>query len=185
MQQTQPYGIRQLTASMRTVRENTIRIAEDIPEPSYGYRPTPESRSVAELLVHIAWLASADRFLHAEARVGSIEGVDFGALMAQSRSEEKLPRTKAEIIELLRSEGARYVQWVEQLPEAFLAEQVGWPSGGSKSRFEMFVGTKEHEMQHRAQLTVLERLVGIVPHFSRNQPVAREAAELTSVGDAA
>ena len=55
------YGVPQLTASFRTVRVNTNRVAEDIPETGYSYRPSPASRSVAETLVHIAWLASADR----------------------------------------------------------------------------------------------------------------------------
>ncbi len=40
------YGPKQLADSMRTVRKNTILIAEDIPEKGYAYRPTPESRSV-------------------------------------------------------------------------------------------------------------------------------------------
>ena len=38
-----------------------------------------------------------------------------------------------------------------------------------KTRFEMLLGTKEHEMHHRAQLMVIERLLGIVPHLSRNR----------------
>ena len=46
------YGPKQLAGSMRTVRKNTILIAEDIPEKDYGYRPVPESRSVTETLVH-------------------------------------------------------------------------------------------------------------------------------------
>ena len=45
----QLYGPKELAASLRTVRENTIKIAEDIPEERYGYRPTPESRSVEQL----------------------------------------------------------------------------------------------------------------------------------------
>ena len=57
------YGPKELVDSKRTVRKNTIRIAEDIPESGYGYRPTPDSRSVAETLVHIAMLGRADRFL--------------------------------------------------------------------------------------------------------------------------
>jgi uncharacterized damage-inducible protein DinB len=162
------YGIRQLADSMRTVRRNTIQIAEDIPESQYDFRPTPESRSVAELLVHIAWLASADRLLHDEQHIDTIEGFDFGVLLEASSAEEKRPRSKADIIELLRTEGERHVQWVEGCPASFHAEQVRFPDGTSKSRFEMIVGNKEHEMQHRAQLTVIERLVGIVPHFTRN-----------------
>jgi len=45
----QLYGPKELAASLRTVRENTIKIVEDIPEERYGYRPTPESRSVEQL----------------------------------------------------------------------------------------------------------------------------------------
>jgi uncharacterized damage-inducible protein DinB len=33
----------------------------------------------------------------------------------------------------------------------------------------MLVGTKEHEMHHRGQLMVIERLLGIVPHLTRSR----------------
>jgi hypothetical protein len=33
------YWSRELVSSIRTVRKNTILIAEDIPETEYGYRP--------------------------------------------------------------------------------------------------------------------------------------------------
>ena len=41
-----------------------------------------------------------------------------------------------------------------------------WRTGGSVTRFEMILATKEHELQHRAQLTVIERLLGIVSRFT-------------------
>jgi uncharacterized damage-inducible protein DinB len=170
------YGPKQLADSMRTVRKNTILIAEDIPEKDYSYRPTPESRSVAETLVHIASLATFDRFIHQEQHLSSLEGYDFGALIKKGELEEKRSRSKSEIIDLLRTEGERWSQWVEQLPEAILAEPVQQPGGASKNRFEMLLGTKEHEMQHRAQLTVIERLLGIVPHLTRNRQAARAEA---------
>jgi uncharacterized damage-inducible protein DinB len=170
------FGPKQLADSMRTVRKNTIRIAEDIPEEDYGYRPAPESRSVAETLVHIASLSRADRFLHEEERLASLESFDFGALIQTSEFEEKLPRSKDQIVDLLRTEGEWWSEWVENLPEGLLAEQVRMPGGISKNRFEMLLGTKEHEMHHRAQLTVMERLLGIVPHLTRNR---RPAAETT------
>ena len=173
------YGRKQLVDGMRTVRKNTILIAEDIPENEYGYRPTPDSRSVAETLVHIAMLSRADRFLHEEERLPSLEGFDFGELIRRSEQEENRPRSKSEIIDLLRTEGEDGSRWVEGLPEARLSEQVRQRGGGSKSRFEMLLGTKEHEMHHRAQLTVIERLLGIVPHLTRNRQAAREAAAKT------
>ncbi len=174
------YGPKQLAVSMRTVRKNTILIAEDIPEKDYGYRPAPQSRSVGETLVHTASLARVDHFLHEEEHVSSLEGFDFGALIKKSEIEERGPRSKNQIVDLLRTEGDRWCQWVEGLPEALLSEQVRQPGGVSKTRFEMLLGTKEHEMHHRAQLMVMERLLGIVPHLTRNRQRAREAAKTAS-----
>ena len=170
------YGPRELVDSMRTVRKNTIRIAEDIPEDKYGYRATPDSRSVAETLVHIAMLGRSAHFLHEEDRRPSLDGFDFGTLISRSQTEEKRPRSKTEIVELLRTEGERTAQWLEGLPEDRFSEQVRQRGGVSKSRFEMLLGTKEHEMHHRGQLTVLERLLGIVPHLTRDRQAARAAA---------
>lgn len=170
------YSPQQLADSMRTVRKNTIQIAEDIPEKEYNYRPTPESRSTAETLLHIVGLARFDRFVHEQEHLSSLEGFDFGALIKESELEEKRARSKSEIIDLLRTEGERWAQWVEQLPETLLSEPVRMPGGRSTNRFEMLLGTKEHEMQHRAQLTVIERLLGIVPHLTRNRQAAREDA---------
>lgn len=50
----QTYTGQDLGRAFRTVRKNTIRIAEDIPENQYGFRPAPGVRSVAETLAHIA-----------------------------------------------------------------------------------------------------------------------------------
>jgi uncharacterized damage-inducible protein DinB len=41
----------------------------------------------------------------------------------------------------------------------------------------MILGTKEHEMHHRAQLTVVERMLGIVPHLTRRQRDAHVPAQ--------
>jgi uncharacterized damage-inducible protein DinB len=160
---------------MRTVRKNTIQIALDIPEHKYGYGPTSEGRSVAEILVHIVLLSKFDHVLHEEGHLSSLEGSDFGTFINKSEIEERRPRSKSEIVDLLGRAGESWAQWVEKLPEA-LSEQVRMPGGSSKSRFEMLLGTKEHEMHHRAQLTVIERLLGVVPHLTRRRQVAREKA---------
>jgi uncharacterized damage-inducible protein DinB len=87
-------------------------------------------------------------------------------MLEQSAVEERRPRSKDEIVDLLRTEGNRSVTWLEGLSDDFLLEQVRLPGGASVSRFEMLLGTKEHELQHRAQLTVMERMLGIVPRFT-------------------
>jgi uncharacterized damage-inducible protein DinB len=162
------YGPRQLAESMRMVRKNTIQIAEDIPEKDYNYRPTPESRSVLETLVHIASLSRFDRIVHEEQHLSSLEGFDFGALF-KGEAEEKRIRAKSDVVALLLTQGDRWCQWLEGLPEPLLSEHVRQPGGVLKTRFEMLVGTKEHEMHHRGQLMVIERLLGIVPHLTRGR----------------
>ena|SRR5260370_33053980 len=118
---------------------------------------------------------SSITFSTRKGHLSSLEGSDFGAFINKSEIEERRPRSKSEIVDLLGRAGESWAQWVEKLPEA-LSEQVRMPGGSSKSRFEMLLGTKEHEMHHRAQLTVIERLLGVVPHLTRRRQVAREKA---------
>jgi uncharacterized damage-inducible protein DinB len=82
---------------------------------------------------------------------------------------EKKPHTKDQVLGLLHEEGERYAKWVETLTDEFLGESVAMPPGMGthKSRFEMLLGPKEHEMHHRGQLMLVERLLGITPHLTR------------------
>ena len=41
------YGAKELAQSFRTVRKNTIQVAEDIPEDKYSFKATPDTMSVA------------------------------------------------------------------------------------------------------------------------------------------
>ena len=69
-----------------------------------------------------------------------------------------------------KAEGEKFASFLEGLQESFLGEQVTMPPGAapaSKSRFEMLLGAKEHEMHHRAQLMTIQRMIGQVPHLTR------------------
>ena len=174
------YGPKELAESFRTVRKNTLAIAQEIPEEKYNFRATPDTRSVAELLSHIALLYTFQYQVHAVERRTSLGGFNFPALMAQLTGEEKTPRTKAQIIEMLRSSGDKWAEFVEKLPESFLAEHVQMPPGApqaSRSRFEMILSVKEHEMHHRGQLMLIERMLGIVPHLTRAMQERMAAAQ--------
>src|SRR5260370_30595251 len=102
------YRAKQLADGMRTVGKNTILIAEDIPEKDYGYRPSPESRSVKETLVHIASLWRFDRLVPGEQHLASLEGFDFCALFKRAETEEKLLRSKTDHVSLLKTQGGRW-----------------------------------------------------------------------------
>ena len=47
------YGAKELAESLRTVRKNTIQVAEDIPEDKYSFRAAPDTMSVGEMLAHL------------------------------------------------------------------------------------------------------------------------------------
>ena len=40
----------------------------------------------------------------------------------------------------------------------------------------MLLGVKEHEMHHRAQLMLIQRLLGMVPHLTRHREAMAGAA---------
>ena len=162
------YGGKELANAFRTVRKNTLQLAEEIPETQYSYAAAPETRSVGQMLTHIAIAPRFAEEIHGKKRVTTLAGFDFFAVLDQFKAEEAKTRTKAEILELLRTEGERFAGWLETLTPEFLAEIVTDPDGKTeKSRFERLLGTKEHEMHHRAQLMLIERQLGIVPHLTR------------------
>ena len=177
------YGGKHLAESCRTVRRNTLKIAQEIPEEQYSFKATPDTRSVAELLVHIALLHRFQQHVHAEERLTSFEGFSFPAFMQRVGAEERQPRTKAQIIELLTREGEAWASWLEGLSEEFLREEVMFSPAmqpPSKTRFEMLLSPKEHEMHHRGQLMLMQRLLGITPHLTRQREEAMAAARQTA-----
>jgi uncharacterized damage-inducible protein DinB len=164
------YGAKELADSFRTVRKNTILIAEDIPDDKYTFAAAPNVRTVEKVLTHIALANKWQHKIHSEKLV-NFAGFDFGPLMQHMAADEAKSRTKAEIADLLRKEGETWANFVEGLPDDFLAQVVTMPAGAtppSRTRFEMILSVKEHEMHHRAQLMLVERILGIVPHLTRD-----------------
>ena len=163
------YGAKDLAGSFRTVRKNTITIAEEIGEQHYGFSPAPEVRTVAQTLVHIALSPRMAHQIHSQ-RLTTLAGFDFAGLVQKIMADEKVQRNKAQIISFLREEGEKLAGWIDGLSDDFLAERIAMPPGmqpESKTRFEMILGVKEHEMHHRGQLMLIERMVGVVPHLTR------------------
>ena len=95
---------------------------------------------------------------------------DFPSYGRRMRDAEALTRSKTEILDLLEKEGEAFAAFLGGLSDAQLGEQVlGNGANGKvhRSRLEMLLSAKEHEMHHRAQLMVMQRLIGLVPHLTR------------------
>jgi uncharacterized damage-inducible protein DinB len=161
------YGGKELANAFRTVRKNTIQVAEDIPESQYDFVAAPEVRPVRRMLAHVG---IATRIWEEVNKKGltTLVGFDFFGFMDKFNAEEAKTRSKAEILDLLRTEGEKFAGWLDTLTPEFLAETVTEPDGKTaKTRFERLLAAKEHEMHHRAQLMLIERQLGIVPHLTK------------------
>jgi uncharacterized damage-inducible protein DinB len=176
------YGAKHLADSFRTVRKNTLAIAEEIPEDKYGFKATPEVMSVREMLAHVAVSPGWQVDFHGN-RIAAADFAMFAERMQAAAAAEKALGTKADIVRALRDEGERFAAFVEGLDEAALTSTVSFPppiQPSTKTRFEMLLGVKEHEMHHRGQLMLVQRLIGQVPHLTR----AREQMRAQAAGRA-
>ena len=138
--------------SFRTVRQNTILTAQDIPEEQYGFAAGGGSMTVAAMLAHVAASTNFHYMVHGVDKKTHLSMEDFGAYMGLAKQIETSLTTKTAIVDALTTRGDQFAAWLGTLTEDQLGEFVSFPAGlqpPSKSRFEMLLGAKEHEMHHR------------------------------------
>ena len=175
------YGAQNMATSWRTVRDNTIQIAEEIPADKYDYRATADTMSVAEILAHMATNTMWGVKVHIAEKKSAVTMQEFGAFAGVAGAAAKALDSKDAIIAALKTNGEELARGLESLSDETLGQHLTLP-GGSKTRFEMLLGLKEHEMHHRGQLMVLQRLMGMVPHMTRvrQERMAAMAAAATA-----
>ena len=174
------YGSEELAASFRTVRGNTLLAARDIPADQYDFSPADGFMTVEELLTHIALGHRFQHQVHGVEELSDMGDFDWMSFMADLEAEASRSRTKDEIIALLEETAETWGGFLEGVSDDFLAERVSFPEefgGHSKSRFEMLLSVKEHEMHHRGQLMLIQRMLGIVPHLTRQREARRKEFE--------
>ena len=123
------------------------------------------------MLAHIGASTMFQSIVHGTG-VTDMMTLNFQDLFQKFTAEETKPRTKAEAIAYLKEEGDKFAKFLDGVSESQLAERVTMRPGPdgqvpSKSRFEMLLSAKEHEMHHRGQLMTYQRLLGQVPHLTK------------------
>ncbi len=123
------------------------------------------------MLAHIGASTMFQSIVHGTG-VTDMMTLNFQDLFQKFTAEETKPRTKAETIAYLKEEGDKFAKFLDGVSESQLAERVTMRPGPdgqvpSKSRFEMLLSAKEHEMHHRGQLMTYQRLLGQVPHLTK------------------
>ena len=164
------YSGRDCAKAFRTVRKNTIQVALDIPADHWGFRATPDSLSVHEMLAHLASYTTWYLKVHRDEKKNFVSFEDFGNYMGSTKAFEQALDTREAVLGALESEGEAFATLLDSMSDETLGERVSFQAPlEAKTRFEMLLGAKEHEMHHRGQLMVYERLLGVVPHLTRQR----------------
>ena len=147
------------------VRNGFIREVELIPAGQMGFKPAPDSRTVIEMLHHII---ETQRVLAGEmCRDNTNFQRGFPALIADFAGNAKEATTKEAVIELLNSSLGETKGMVLSFGDANFEQNMTRFDGKQCTKLEMLNFTVAHEMYHRGQLTVYERVPGIEPALTQ------------------
>ena len=146
----------------KDVRSGLIAELEQIPSEQFGFQATPESRSIAGIIRHIL---NSQEFLISEL---CRPDTDFKRTplreLAEKRAQEAhSDGNKEELIESLRATLKSAEVDLRTFGEVALSETMPGQNGKMTSKLGILYMYITHEMYHRGQLTVYQRLLQIEP----------------------
>jgi uncharacterized damage-inducible protein DinB len=141
-------------AQLATIKNNVIRTAEKVPEDLYEFKPTPEVRSLGQLIAHIAdgnfGICGAGSSM--KPPMSGIEKSTGG------KGKAALQKTLAASFEFCESAWASMDNTRSpEVVKTFL---------GSQPRFSILTFNTSHVWEHYGNLVTYMRLKGIVPPSS-------------------
>ena len=181
-----------LVRSLDQAGRKLVALAEEIPAERYSWRPTPEVRSVSEVLIHVA---VGNFQLPASIGGGAPDGVEVpGTVWEMTRQRKEWEAEivdKPAVVDLLRRSFAYAAEAVPAIDDLDL-EVATWGFRSSKRDYLLILQSHAHE--HLGQTIAYARGLGITPPWSRRrEPAAAPSvavfdgstasAELTSIDD--
>lgn len=147
------------------VRAGTLAELENIPEAQWDFRAGEGARTLREVARHI--LEAGAFFTHELLKEdGSFMRMFDEAYRTEVVAQIPEAKTKAEMLELLKSSAADEAKRLRDVGEA-LATQTMKTAKGADSRLKAVWFAVSHEMYHRGQLTVYERAMGETPAMTK------------------
>jgi uncharacterized damage-inducible protein DinB len=144
------------------VRRGLMKEVHNIPPARFSFRPTLETRTIAELLHHILELSivtaeelTRDDTNFQRAPYAHLVGI-YAPNISRADTKEKLTNI---LVEQFKDAEERY----QKAGEIYMMQLVPRPDGTRGTRMSILQETIAHEMYHRGQLTVYQRLFGISP----------------------
>jgi len=150
-----------IIALWKNARTGLIDEVEKIPEDQFSFRATPDTRSVAELLQHIV---ESQKILVAEGcrEEANVRRQSFADHYQQHAAGVREVADKQGLIDLLRSAMDDAEGCVRTLAAEWDKPMIG-VDGRETTKGAFLTFAFSHEMYHRGQLTVFERLMQIEP----------------------
>jgi uncharacterized damage-inducible protein DinB len=134
------------------------RLAEAIPAEKYTWRPSPDVRSVAEVLLH-ASAANYNMYKLVGAKIP--EGID-------TKNMEQSTADKVRVIVTLKESYAHARQAITDMPDADLEKSMDW-SGGKITERGVLLFIVPHIAEHLGQLVAYARFLGVVPPWTADE----------------
>ncbi len=158
--------LEEVLEAWRDARGGVIREAENIPASQYGFRPTRQSRTVAELVAHILEVAMMmtgeltrkDTDLHR---------APWPELLALYDEPLRRATTRPKLVALLRSQIRSAEKAFRRAGEKELRRAITRFDGLKGTKLEWFHQGIAHEEYHRGQLALYARLIGKEPALTR------------------
>ena len=143
-------------------RQGVIAEARNIPPSAFDFRPTPEMRSVAELVSHIVetGLMWSNELTRPTADF-------FPAFIEHYASGVGRARAKGELVRLLTSSYRAGAKRIREAGEVRMLQYVRRFDGERGTRLSWMHHGVAHEEYHRAQIALYARLLGRTPALTR------------------
>lgn len=134
------------------VRGYLLAAAEQMPEADYGFKPTPDVRSFAQLVGHVA----NAQYMICAAALGET---------SPARQNFEQTTDKAGLVAALRASSEYCDRAYAQSDDA--AMQMTQLFGGQRTRLGVLVLNTSHDFEHYGNLVTYLRLKGLVPPSSQ------------------
>lgn len=154
-----------LVNTWKEYRKGLIAEVEQIPEDKFDFRATPETRTIAELLQHII---EVQKMLIGEAgrADGSLRRQSFADHVKEYAPEVQNVTDKNGLLEMLRS-SMEICEASVRSNDDLMQSSMGGMDGKPTPKLKVINFAMSHEMYHRGQLTVYERLLNLEPALTR------------------
>jgi uncharacterized damage-inducible protein DinB len=156
----------EVLAEVMIQEDKFLRLADAIPADRYNWRPAPDTRSFAEVFLHVA---AANYNLYK--LVGTPPPSNFDV-----KSLEKSTTDKTKVVATLKDSFAHARKAITDMPDANLDKSLDW-FGGKNTQRGILLFIVRHAAEHLGQSIAYARSVGVIPPWTEDAQKAQKQSQ--------